>query len=124
MVYFARQSGCLLVAEGIETEAQAVKMKALGCVYGQGYYFAHPLSEAEIEAPGPWLQLRDSVETAPPIKPDDPPVEKADADEEADAAPDVEPRPEAAPRRRTSRTPATEWRRKPTKPRATRSKAA
>jgi hypothetical protein len=40
-------------------------MKALGCVYGQGYYFAHPLSEAEIEAPGPWLQLRDSPETTP-----------------------------------------------------------
>jgi diguanylate cyclase (GGDEF)-like protein len=53
------------VAEGIETETQAVKMKALGCVYGQGYYFAHPLTEAEIEAPGPWLELRDSVDTTP-----------------------------------------------------------
>jgi len=53
------------VAEGIETEAQALRMKALGCGYGQGYYFAHPLSEAEIEAPGPWLQLRDSLETTP-----------------------------------------------------------
>ena len=48
------------VAEGIETEAQAVRMRALGCVYGQGYYFAHPLTEVEIEAPGPWLSLRDA----------------------------------------------------------------
>jgi len=53
------------VAEGIETEAQALRMKALGCVYGQGYYFAYPLTESEIEAPGPWLQLRDSLDTTP-----------------------------------------------------------
>ena len=105
------------VAEGIETEAQAIKMKALGCVYGQGYYFAHPLSEAEIEAPGPWLQLRDSVETTPPVRPDDPPPHEKAA---------VRAEPEAAPRRRTSRAgaPATERRQKAKKPRATRSKAA
>jgi len=37
-------------------------MRALGCVYGQGYYFAHPLTEVEIEAPGPWLMLRDATQ--------------------------------------------------------------
>ena len=30
------------VAEGIETEAQAAALEALGCVYGQGFLFARP----------------------------------------------------------------------------------
>jgi diguanylate cyclase (GGDEF)-like protein len=31
------------VAEGIETAAQAERMRRLGCTYGQGYFFSHPL---------------------------------------------------------------------------------
>jgi diguanylate cyclase (GGDEF)-like protein len=38
------------VAEGIESEEHARRMKELGCTYGQGYFFARPASEAEIEA--------------------------------------------------------------------------
>lgn len=36
------------VAEGIETAAQAEQMRVLGCTYGQGYFFAKPLSDADI----------------------------------------------------------------------------
>jgi diguanylate cyclase (GGDEF)-like protein len=33
-----------VVAEGIETESQMQKLRELGCDYGQGYFFAKPLS--------------------------------------------------------------------------------
>ena len=38
------------VAEGIETRQQAERMRSLGCTYGQGYFFAKPMSASEIEA--------------------------------------------------------------------------
>ena len=38
------------VAEGIETQEHAERMRALGCTYGQGYYFARPVGAEEIEA--------------------------------------------------------------------------
>ena len=38
------------VAEGIETEQQAERMRALGTTYGQGYFFARPVGPHEIEA--------------------------------------------------------------------------
>ncbi len=37
------------VAEGIETKEHAERMRSLGCTYGQGFYFAKPLTPAEIE---------------------------------------------------------------------------
>jgi diguanylate cyclase (GGDEF)-like protein len=40
------------IAEGIETPAQAAKLSALGCDFGQGYHFARPMSAARIEE---WL---------------------------------------------------------------------
>ena len=43
MVQFARDIGCKLVAEGIETEEERVTMQELGVDYGQGYLFARPL---------------------------------------------------------------------------------
>jgi EAL domain-containing protein (putative c-di-GMP-specific phosphodiesterase class I) len=43
MVHFARDIGCKLVAEGIETEAERDVMERLGVDYGQGYLFARPL---------------------------------------------------------------------------------
>ena len=36
------------VAEGIETRAQAERMRSLGCKFGQGYYFAQPIGEADL----------------------------------------------------------------------------
>jgi diguanylate cyclase (GGDEF)-like protein len=38
------------VAEGIETKEHAERMRALGCTYGQGYFFARPMSAEEVEA--------------------------------------------------------------------------
>jgi diguanylate cyclase (GGDEF)-like protein len=38
------------VAEGIETAAQAERMRDLGCAYGQGYYFARPMPEEALLA--------------------------------------------------------------------------
>ena len=39
-----------VVAEGIETTAQLAQLQALDCDYGQGYYFAKPLSVQDAEA--------------------------------------------------------------------------
>jgi diguanylate cyclase (GGDEF)-like protein len=40
----------ITVAEGIETAEQAARMRALGCTYGQGYFFARPQAGADILA--------------------------------------------------------------------------
>ncbi len=37
------------VAEGIETGEQAKRMEALGCTFGQGFFFAPPMEQAEID---------------------------------------------------------------------------
>lgn len=42
MVYFARQSGCLLVAEGIETAPERETLRRIGVPFGQGFLFGHP----------------------------------------------------------------------------------
>lgn len=47
IVTLAHMVGMDIIAEGIETEAQLKILMQLGCEYGQGYYFAKPLPEAE-----------------------------------------------------------------------------
>ena len=42
MRHFARNAGCRLVAEGIETEDEARTLTSLGVELGQGYLFGHP----------------------------------------------------------------------------------
>ena len=39
-----------VVAEGIETEQQAEQLRAMGCEYGQGFFFARPLPAEHIPA--------------------------------------------------------------------------
>jgi diguanylate cyclase (GGDEF)-like protein len=46
LVALAGAFGLRTVAEGVETAAQAARLRALGCRYGQGYYFSPPLAEA------------------------------------------------------------------------------
>ncbi|NMG77377.1 putative bifunctional diguanylate cyclase/phosphodiesterase [Aromatoleum diolicum] len=49
IVGLARTLSMRVVAEGIETEAQAQVLRELGCQYGQGYFFSKPLA-AELMA--------------------------------------------------------------------------
>ena len=50
VIGLARGLGLNTVAEGIESQEQAAVLRTAGCDYGQGYYFARPLAEAEILA--------------------------------------------------------------------------
>lgn len=47
--------GMNVVIEGIETDAQRRELLALGCVQGQGYWYARPMAGLELLS---WLQLR------------------------------------------------------------------
>jgi EAL domain-containing protein (putative c-di-GMP-specific phosphodiesterase class I) len=42
MAHFAGNSGCELIAEGIETEEELAELIRLGVDYGQGYLFGQP----------------------------------------------------------------------------------
>ena len=44
IVTLARSLRLKVVAEGIETEAQAARLRSLGCDYGQGYLFSAPVA--------------------------------------------------------------------------------
>jgi diguanylate cyclase (GGDEF)-like protein len=47
-----------VVAEGIETQEQMKSLLDLGCIYGQGYYLARPLSTPQLE------EFLDQIESA------------------------------------------------------------
>lgn len=47
----ARNSGCRVIAEGIETHAEMVVVRDLGVAFGQGYHFAHPKARPETQLP-------------------------------------------------------------------------
>ncbi|MDA0699802.1 MAG: EAL domain-containing protein [bacterium] len=44
----ARKLSIDVLAEGIETTAQADRLRELGCIYGQGYLYAVPLAEGAV----------------------------------------------------------------------------
>ena len=58
-VEVARCFGLEVVAEGVETRAQQMRLIALGVSYMQGYRFGKPMSHGEFVA---WLALRDGSE--------------------------------------------------------------
>ena len=43
-VRLAHELGIEVIAEGVETEAQALFLVSAGCEYAQGYYFSRPVS--------------------------------------------------------------------------------
>ncbi len=42
LVAYARQIGVMVVAEGVESEAQATQLAAMGCTHAQGWLFGRP----------------------------------------------------------------------------------
>lgn len=50
MRHFARVSGCRLIAEGVETEAEAKSLAALGVDFGQGYWYGRPATADALTA--------------------------------------------------------------------------
>jgi EAL domain-containing protein (putative c-di-GMP-specific phosphodiesterase class I) len=42
MAHFARNAGCQLIAEGIETENELAELIRLGVEFGQGYLLGMP----------------------------------------------------------------------------------
>lgn len=49
IVALAHNLGMAVTAEGIETKVQLVQLRAMGCDYGQGYLFSHPLDSKAVE---------------------------------------------------------------------------
>lgn len=47
IIVMAHKLGLAVIAEGVETEGQKNLLLAMGCDYGQGYWFAHPMPETE-----------------------------------------------------------------------------
>jgi len=50
IVMLTRRLKVGLIAEGVETEGQLAKLRALGCDFGQGYLVSKPLDNQQIEA--------------------------------------------------------------------------
>ena len=50
IVRMARVMQLRIIAEGVEKREQAEFLKNIGCIYGQGYYFHHPLTTDEAES--------------------------------------------------------------------------
>jgi len=42
--HFARNTGCQLIAEGVETRGEARTIRSLGVTFGQGYWYGRPLA--------------------------------------------------------------------------------
>ena len=50
IIVLAHQLGRQVIAEGVETADQLTILRALGCEYGQGYFFAKPLTCADVSS--------------------------------------------------------------------------
>jgi EAL domain-containing protein (putative c-di-GMP-specific phosphodiesterase class I) len=61
IVMLARSLKMDVVAEGVETTEQLSQLRALGCEYGQGFFFSKPLTAKETER---WLPSNQLAEIA------------------------------------------------------------
>ena len=68
----ARNLGLEVIAEGVETQEQYQQLKALGCEYGQGYFFSYPVDSAVV----PSLLANDLGSAAGAIMAANPPLEE------------------------------------------------
>lgn len=50
LIYFAAETGCAIVAEGIETESEMETLRLLGVSSGQGYFISRPLDETGVRS--------------------------------------------------------------------------
>lgn len=50
MIVMAHKLGLRVVAEGVETPEQLALLKQISCDYAQGYLFARPIPERDVEA--------------------------------------------------------------------------
>jgi EAL domain-containing protein (putative c-di-GMP-specific phosphodiesterase class I) len=50
IIVMAHELGKVVVAEGVETQAQCDLLLAAGCDYAQGFLFARPMAPIEFEA--------------------------------------------------------------------------
>ena len=57
--------GMQLIAEGVETPAQAELLTSLGCLYAQGYHFCHPVPIDDVAA---LLGEAAQTSTVPPLR--------------------------------------------------------
>ncbi len=55
IIVMAHELGLRVVAEGVETEEQRDLLRAAGCDFAQGYWFARPMAAPEFEA---WMRGR------------------------------------------------------------------
>jgi diguanylate cyclase (GGDEF)-like protein len=58
----AHKLGMDVVAEGVETEAQAEQLRAIGCEYAQGYWFAKPAPANELQH---WIEAQNTTPFLP-----------------------------------------------------------
>jgi EAL domain-containing protein (putative c-di-GMP-specific phosphodiesterase class I) len=48
LTYYALRTGCRLIAEGVETQAEADTLTRLGIELGQGYLYGRPMPVADL----------------------------------------------------------------------------
>lgn len=48
IISLGKNLGMSVIAEGVETKAEADLLREMGCDYAQGYYFARPLPESDV----------------------------------------------------------------------------
>jgi len=50
VIALAHELGKEVVAEGVETQADATYLRSIGCEFGQGYYYGEPMSAKDVAA--------------------------------------------------------------------------